>query len=33
MAETAEMDFTIGTGGGSGRDDIGGIAAGTLVCK
>jgi hypothetical protein len=33
MAEMAETDITVGTGGGSGRDNDGGIAAGMLVCK
>jgi hypothetical protein len=33
MAEIAETDVTVGTGGGSGRDDNGGIAAGMLVRK
>jgi hypothetical protein len=33
MAETAEADVTGGTGGGSGRDDDGGIAASLLLRK
>jgi hypothetical protein len=33
MAEMVEMNITVGTGGGSGRDDDGGIVAGTLVRK
>jgi hypothetical protein len=33
MAETAEMDVTVGTGVGSGRDDDSSIAVGTLVRK
>jgi hypothetical protein len=33
MAETVEMDVTIGTGIGSGRDNNSGIVVGTLVRK
>jgi hypothetical protein len=33
MVVTAEMDITVGTGGGSGRDDDSSIAVGTLVHK
>jgi hypothetical protein len=33
MAETAEMDVTVGIGSSSGKDDDSSIAAGTLVHK
>jgi hypothetical protein len=33
IAESVEADVTDGTGGGSGRDDDGGIVVGMLVCK